>query len=51
MDIRQLSRVELPKCVPFARKFHAEFKLPGTIHGSVWLIVLAEWMSCSRPRV
>jgi hypothetical protein len=36
-QIRQLSRVELPLCVPFGRDFHREFNLPGDFKPSVFL--------------
>lgn len=37
MNLRPLSRAQLPLCVPYGRQFHDEFKLPGTFHASVWL--------------
>jgi hypothetical protein len=37
ISIRQLSRVELPICVPFGRNFHKEFSLPGDFKPSVFL--------------
>ncbi len=36
-EIRALSRIELPQCVPYGREFHAEFQLPGEFKPSVWL--------------
>jgi hypothetical protein len=47
--VRPLTADEVPACVPFAQKFHAEMKLPGTIIPDVflknWLFFLANYPS------